>query len=147
MNHYQNRNQRSQHQQQRNDIAVINQELRNNQQTLSKYFSNEDLYLPNHKAYKIALALKDLNINQLRKIFDMIEKAAMLSKENKYDAALESLFVVVPLVAYATGRQLIKPIDFNDFIQLVITPQRIKSNEDIQTLFKLMQTIIAYKKK
>ena len=55
--------------------------------------------------------------------------------------------MVVPMVAYAAGRQLIKPMDFNDFIQLAITPQRIKGHEDIQALYKLMQTIIAYKKR
>ncbi|SRR5690554_4149658 len=146
MNQYQNRNQRPKHQQQ-NAISMINQEIKNNQQPLSHFFTKEDLYLPDHKAYKIADALQDLNVNQLRKIFDMIGKAAMLSKENKFDLALENLFMVVPMAAYATGRQLIKPKDFNDFIQLVITPNKIRSNEDIQTLFKLMQTILAYKKK
>jgi len=79
MNRYQNSNQRKAHHQQQNDITAINQELKNNRQTLSDFFSKEDLYLPEHKGHKIALALKDLNVNQLRKIFDMIEKAATKS--------------------------------------------------------------------
>jgi CRISPR type III-A-associated protein Csm2 len=128
-------------------IEKINEELiLDKNKTISDFFSREDLYLPKHKAHRIANALRDLNVNQLRKIFDMIDKSSMLSKENKYDQALEHLFMVVPMVAYATGRNLINPTSFNKFIQLTITPERIKSDKDIQALFKLMQSVIAYKK-
>jgi len=76
----------------------------------------------------------------------MIEKSDSLAREGKLDAAIESLFMVVPMVAYATGRQLIKPTEFNDFVQTAITEHKIKSAADVNTLYLFMQSIIAYKK-
>ena len=58
MNQYQNRNQRPKHQQQ-NAISMINQEIKNNQQPLSHFFTKEDLYFPANKAYKIQNAFQD----------------------------------------------------------------------------------------
>lgn len=146
MNQHQN-NRPSKPSNRENEITFINQKLQKMSGTLSQILTPEDLYLPDGMAYKIAIAIQDLNISQLRKIFDLIDRSASLSREGKFEQSQETLFMVVPMVAYAAGRQLIKPMDFNDFIQLVITPQRIKGHEDIQALYKLMQTIIAYKKR
>jgi CRISPR type III-A-associated protein Csm2 len=139
--------QRNQQQQTRtNVIGDINLELKNSPKPIHQLFSKEDLFLPGGKAHKIAEALRDLNINQLRKVFDYFNRAEELAKDNKIDQALETLFMVVPMVAYANGRKLINPREFNDFIQIVITPQRLKNKEDILTIHKFMQSILAYKK-
>jgi CRISPR type III-A-associated protein Csm2 len=115
-------------------------------QALHEMFRDEDLYLPGGDADNIAQSLQSLNTNQLRKVFDMIEKASVQSKEGHFDKALQQLYMVVPMVAYATGRKLIGTMNFNTFIQRVITPKRIRNDRDVQTLFTLMQSVLAYKK-
>jgi len=118
------------------------------EQPLSKVFSKEDLYLPQHDAYLVASDLGDkMKISQIRKIFDMVEQAALLARNDKFEKAQETIFMVVPNVAYATGRGLVEPQSFNDLMQMCINTKRIKTNEDIETLFRFLQSIVAYKKK
>ena len=129
-----------------NFITEVNESLRLKQQVrLSELFSLEDMYLPGGTIFKIALAIKEIKTNQLRKIFENVENAYQLALSGNFNKASETLFMIVPSVAYATGRNLIDPKDFNTFIQLMITPSRIKSNDDIITFFRMMQTILAYK--
>lgn len=129
-----------------NFIYEVNESLRlNHHVKLSELFSLEDLYLPGGTIFNIALAIKDIKTNQLRKIFENVEDAYQLALSDNFHKASETLFMIVPSVAYATGRNLIDPKDFNTFIQLMITPKRIQSNDDIITFFRIMQTVLAYK--
>lgn len=148
-NNYQKSNQQNQQRDQKPDaIRDITQEIKNKSGSLSAILTPEDLYLPQGKAHRIAEALGDsLNINQLRKIFTMIGRANELAEANHFQEAKESLYMVVPMVAYATGRELVKPDSFNTFFQVLITPSRIQSVDDITTFHKMIQSILAFKKK
>ena len=129
-----------------NAIGTIVEELKKHQKPISECFTKKDLYLPEGKAHVIANNLRDMKVNQIRKIFDMISKADELAKSGKFEQASEALFMVVPMVAYATGRELIRPTEFNDFIQTIISDKRIKSAADVSTLHLFMQSILAYTK-
>ncbi len=139
----------NQHRSEDNNIQkVISKLISKSELPLSQVFSKEDLYLPGFAANLVASDLQEkMKITQLRKIFDMIEQAVVLARNDKFEKAQETLFMVVPNVAYATGRGLIEPRSFNDLIQGCINEKRIKTKDDVETLFRFLQSVVAYKKK
>jgi len=129
-------------------IQKILNNLKASKAPLNEILGNNALYLPDGYAAKVSEATRNTNTTQMRKIFGMVEKAFFVSRhEERFSEAQEMLFMVVPQVAYSKGRGLIQPWGFSDLLQECINEYRIKSSKDIETMFRFMQSIVAYRKK
>lgn len=125
------------------EVSKICDEIRNGG-TLSNILTPDKIFLPNGYANKIAMDkdIKDnLNTSQLRKIFDMI----ITAKDMEFDKAKDSLYRVLPHVAYATGRKVC-PKSFYKVLETCISPSKLKSKEDVESFVDFIESIVAYAK-
>ncbi len=146
-NNYGNRNYNQQRKGfQERDAVVISREIKNADVTLFKCLTKEDLYLPEGKAYKIANGFKSTKSNQIRKIYSMVKEAEELTRTDGFEKGLEKMFMILPLVAYAVGRELVEK-DFFELMKVCINNDKLKSDKDIYTFSKFFESIVAYLKK
>ncbi|HOI47456.1 MAG TPA: type III-A CRISPR-associated protein Csm2 [Bacilli bacterium] len=127
-------------------IVKIAKELKANPKSCSEQLTMSDLYLPDGKAHKVANNLQKTNSNQVRKLFSMIKEAEHLAKTSEFSKAQEKLYMIIPMTAYAVGRELIHK-DFYSLLETLISPSKIKTSKDIETFSKFFESIVAYLKK
>jgi len=127
-------------------IVKIAKEIKANPKPLSEQLSSSDLYLPDGKAHKVALNLQKTNSNQIRKLFAMVKEAEHVAKTSSFTLGQEKLFMIIPMTAYAVGRELIHR-DFYSLLESSINTIKIKSIKDIEIFSKFFESIVAYLKK
>ena len=108
------------------NIKKIINIIKNTKQTLFKDFISEDLYLPEGKAYQIANELTKTKTNQIRKVFSMIKEAEYKAKNKDFESGRDTLYMIVPLMAYSVSRELVDK-DLFELIKVCITSEKIKS--------------------
>lgn len=130
-------------------IEIIKNEIANG--GLSKALTCEDINLPDGYAAKLGAAFgtgkkedssKYLNTNQLRKYFEEINNAVMLSTFNEKRM---TLYKILPKIAYAVGRKVC-PKRFYNLMSTCISKESLKNDDDIQTLVDFLTAIVAYSK-
>ncbi|AEB09562.1 type III-A CRISPR-associated protein Csm2 [Desulfobacca acetoxidans] len=99
-------------------------------------------------ANSIAKELKDKR-RQLRKVFAQIKDIEKkIKKMNEQDELNEpKIFLILPQVAYARGRNLI-PVDFYNLIKIIIGTKgkgtKLKKVEDFRRFTDFMTAVVAY---
>jgi len=76
----------------------------------------------------------------------MVKEAEELTKTDGFEKGLEKMFMILPLVAYAVGRELVEK-DFFELMKVCINNDKLKSDKDIYTFSKFFESIVAYLKK
>lgn len=116
---------------------------------LSKALTCEDINLPDGYAAKLGAVFgkgkedsSKLNTNQLRKYFEEINNAVMLSTFNEKRM---TLYKILPKIAYAVGRGVC-PKRFYNLMSECISKESLKNDDDIQTLVDFLTAIVAYSK-
>lgn len=112
-----------------------------------------DFAPPNKIAQIIAKSLtqkKQMKITQLRKIFTTIKSLEIKVKSEKPQDAFKEheLFMLIPHLAYAKGRDLI-PTEFYEKMKAIIgdgETGKIKCIEDFNRFVDFMTAIVAYHK-
>lgn len=116
--------------------------------TLSLGLTPELVNLPEGLADSAAYCLQKegtkLNTNQLRKFFSMVKEVEGYYKKD-FKRALNSLYLVIPLIAYSVGRKNCPKI-FYELMTKCITPIKIKEPNDIESLIDFLEAIVAYSK-
>jgi CRISPR-associated protein Csm2 len=96
-----------------------------------EFYKKKNLFAPDGLTAKLSKVFKDLNSSQLRKIFESFRELKSISealekkglskksKFQKFEEALEKLYRIYPLLAYAKGRKLIPPEFYDILISLL----------------------------
>lgn len=125
-------------------IDIIN----NSKNKLCSILTVEEINLPDKMAYLVAYDLGNdrsqskLNTNQLRKVFEQIKDC---EKYSKLEEAKNSLYKVLPLLAYAVGRDNC-PSEFFRLLEACIKPEKLIDSDDIKALIDFLTSIVAYTK-
>ena len=102
------------------------------------YADKSKLFLPEEKAYKIALSFKGIATHQLRKILNQVKLCTQELVKNQ-------LFMLLPLSAYNGGRDSnLKKI--YRFLVEHLNENSITCEKDIEVFDELLTSIIAYHK-
>ena len=142
-NNKQQNNNRQNNNQQGNSDACSNVCSKVKGKKLSEVLLPKDVFLPGGYADEIAMQTRSkIDTTQLRKFFDMIKNVESIEGfENKRN----SLFMVVPQVAYSVGRGIC-PKELYRVIAACVTEESLKDEEDIQVFIDFIESIVAYKK-
>ncbi|HHU55704.1 MAG TPA: type III-A CRISPR-associated protein Csm2 [Acholeplasmataceae bacterium] len=114
----------------------------NQANTLKEVLTVKNISLPGGYAETVAKNIKDINPSQLRKFFDT---AKIAQQRKSFESSCNTLFTLVPQMAYSVGRELCDPNLF-ELIKSCIKPEKIKSFDDIDAFVNLFEYILAYSK-
>lgn len=116
-----------------------------------KTFSELDpaFYAPEGKAaHVVALNVKNtMKVTQLRKFFGHIKQieAKIKGKKNEETFDPTHLYILMPELAYALGRNLISQ-DFYELMKICLSPKKIKTIGDFRRFVEFFSAILAYHK-
>ncbi len=120
---------------------------------LSLYYAeNQDTYLIDGPLYRTAASIKSLSSSQLRKVLNLTKEALAIVKhsEQDFDKAKTRLFMLLPMMAYNTGRASNKEKEiFNHLLAFIyrnVSPESIQSPSDIQVFDQVITSVVAYHK-
>ncbi len=121
-------------------------------QSLSKeYGSKPEIFLESGYLYETASQLKNLTTHQLRKVLDVTKEALAIARSGKkFTEAQKRLFILLPMMAYNTGRApKEKKDDYQKLLEFVyknINEDSIQATEDIITFDQMITSVVAYHK-
>lgn len=147
MNYYQksNYNQKPNYNQRNQEPTYIDNLIKKikDSSSLSSVLTVEEVNLPERAAYNVAYQIKNekLETNQLRKIFEQIKSCEKYLYD--IDLAKKELYKVLPLMAYAVGRDIL-PLKFFELLKECINENKLKSEVDINRLIEFLTSIVAY---
>lgn len=113
-----------------------------------EYKNLADRSLPDGDVYNyVRDRLTRVTTNQIRKVHDTVKSVSSRAKvaETDFETLKKELFVLVPLMAYATGRDRnVEPL--YEFLKSHLTAKTITSKEDIIVFDSLFTNMVAYHK-
>lgn len=111
------------------------------------YADKSKLFLPDGKAYKIALSFKGIATHQLRKILNQVKLCIqeLGNKDADFNDVKNQLFMLLPLSAYNGGRDSnLKKI--YRFLVEHLNENSITCEKDIEAFDELFTSVVAYHK-
>ena len=111
------------------------------------YADKSKLFLPDGKAYKIALSFKGITTHQLRKILNQVKLCIqeLGNKDADFNDVKNQLFMLLPLSAYNGGRDP-KLKKIYQFLVEHLNQNSITCKKDIEVFDELFTSVIAYHK-
>ncbi len=87
-----------------------------------------------------------LKPTQLRKVFNQLKaRKREVEKERDKEFNREKILPLLPMLAYACGRDLI-PKDFYDIMKICLGQEKLKTNKDFVRLVEFVEAILAFHK-
>ncbi len=119
--------------------------------SLKEIFKPEEYALPRGWAETVSKVLikgnkkEGMNNNQLRKIFTQLKgiETQLKQNEEKFDKYKNNIFLIMPQVAYAFGRNVITK-EFYNLMKACIKPNKIKAPKDYYCFVSFFTAIVAY---
>ena len=124
------------------------QEIHKIEKPLHIYYADKSkLFLPDGKAYKIALSFKGITTHQLRKILNQVKLCIqeLGNKDADFNDVKNQLFMLLPLSAYNGGRDP-KLKKIYQFLVEHLNENSITCEKDIEVFDELFTSIVAYHK-
>lgn len=122
-----------------------------NRSLAEEYGKRPEIFLQKEYLYTIAENITNLKTHQVRKVLSVVKESLAIAKSNRdFQEARKRLFVLLPMIAYNTGRagKKEKP-EYEELFRFVyenVNQHSIQSKEDIEMFDQMVTAVVAYHK-